>query len=429
VSQVSVGHSGGHAGGPHGHGVDQRKLLSQENIYAPDFARPLSMGLIALGVIGIVGCLAFGLMATATGQVSVETLRRHAAASFHVGAIIALGLTLGPLGIIMILHQVAAGWAVSVRRQLENMAAMMPYAILMVAISAGLGPVTHLWHWMHADDLGNKALFLNYPFFYVRLAVYFAVWFLLSWRLNSLSREQDATGDKWLTNRAKFTSAWGLLAFALSVAFGGFDLVMMIDHHWFSTMFPVYFFAGNMIASLSLLAVVLALLRASGKLEGIVTSEHFHDLGKLMLGFTVFWAYIAFSQYFLIWYAGIPEETAWYGVRLSHGWMTFAKILMFGHFVAPFLVLLFRATKRVPMLLALVGCWQLIMHALDIFWQIRPDVYNNAGVMGLSWVDIAGVIGAPFLVLGLLLMKVRSGILIPLKDPRLPEALGHKNYV
>jgi hypothetical protein len=396
MSQIAASHSHDHGHGD-GHGVDRAKVLSQENIYAPEFGRGLSLGLLILGILGMLGCLAFGLMAS-PGAVKTETLVRQAAAAYHVGAVIALGFTLGPLGIVMILHQVAAGWSVTLRRQIENMAAMVPYAVGLVWISAVLGPFTHLWHWMHVPtELGVKGAFLNPAFFYVRLFIYSLVWIFLSSRLNQLSRQQDITGDKWLSNKAKFTSAFGLLLFALSVAFGGFDLVMTLDYHWFSTMFPVYFFAGNMITALSLTAVVLFLLRSHGKLKGLITSEHFHDLGKLMLGFTVFWAYIAFSQYFLIWYAGIPEETAWFNARLTGGWDTIAKLMMFGHFVGPFLVLLFRATKRTPALLALVGLWQILMHCTDIFWQIRPDIYKEITphTMGLAWVDLAGHQGPP----------------------------------
>ncbi|MGQ0626708.1 MAG: hypothetical protein ACT4PL_01250 [Phycisphaerales bacterium] len=429
MSQISATHGHDDHGGHHG-GHSSGRALATDNIYAPEFARPLSMALIGLGVFGILGCVAFGLMASDKGGIAVDVLRRHGAAAFHVGAIIALGLTLGPLGIIMIFNQVAAGWAVTIRRQLENMAAMTPVAVVMALISAAIGPWTGLWHWMHIhDDLGAKGLFLNTPFFYARVVLYAVVWIWLSARLNGLSRTQDASGDKSLSAKAKFTSAYGLLMFALSVAFGGFDLVMTLDHHWFSTMFPIYFFAGNMIASLSLTAILLALLRGHGKMDGLATPEHFHDLGKLMLGFTVFWAYIAFSQYFLIWYAAIPEETAWFEVRLTNGWENFGKILMFGHFVGPFLVLLFRKVKRTSTLLALVGLWQLGLHALDIFWQIRPDIYKGLGTMGLSWVDVAGLLGCPCLILGLLLMKVRAGPLIPIKDPLLHEALEHKNYV
>jgi hypothetical protein len=279
-----------------------------------------------------------------------------------------------------------------------------------------------------ADELLNhKRAFLNIPVFVGSVVFYGLVWFYLSRRLNTLSRTQDQTGDRWLTNKAKFTSAWGLLAFGLTCAFASFHLVKALDYHWFSTMFGVYFFAGNMISSLALMALLFALIRGSGKLEGLVTSEHFHDLGKLMLGFTVFWAYIAFSQYFLIWYANLPEETGWFRIRSVHGWETFGTILMFGHFIAPFLVLLFRGTKRSPFLLATVAIWLIAMHAIDVFWQIRPIVYPDK--MGLSWVDLAGLLGPLALFFGLLLKKVGQGPLIPIKDPRLTEALEHKNYV
>jgi hypothetical protein len=298
-----------------------------------------------------------------------------------------------------------------------------------------------LFHWMDKstwDDpiLRHKWLYFftsdgTIPwFFYGRFVLYAVVWIYLARRLFSLSRTQDVTGDKWLTNKAKFTSAWGLLAFALTVAFAGFDLLKSLDYHWFSTMFGVYFFAGNMIAGLGLMAIVFSLIRSSGKLKGLVTAEHFHDLGKLMLGFTVFWAYIAFSQYFLIWYANIPEETAWIHARQQQAWEKVGLVMMFGHFLGPFLVMLFREVKR-SLFLGVMGTWMLAMHCVDIFWVVRPIPFITDPVdkVHFSWIDVAGVLGPLFLFLGLLIFRIGRGPLIPIKDPLLPEAAQHKNYV
>jgi hypothetical protein len=433
MSQISA--SASHADDHHGHahaGLDA--ALAHDNVHAPGFAKGLSVGLLAVGALGCAGAAIYAL--------GGEKQAKHALFSYHVGAVCALGLALGPLGILMIMHQVGAGWITSLRRQVENIAAMVPVAIVLLLPSAIFGP--KLFKWMSgspevlADPLYQlKSGFLNAPFFYARLVVYAAIWLVLATRLTRLSLTQDRTGDRWLNNKAKFTSAWGLLAFALSTAFASFDLVMSLDYHWFSTMFGVYFFAGNMIASLSLVAILCALLVRSGKLKGLVTGEHFHDLGKLMLGFTVFWAYITFSQYFLYWYANIPEETAWFILRSSNGWETFGKVLIIGHFIAPFLVLLFRDVKRSLFVLPAIGLWLIAMHALDVFYMVRPIVYKHEvgtdalipGQVGLSWVDAAGVLGPVCLLLGLLLRRVASVPLVPLKDPRLGEALDHKNYV
>ncbi len=421
------GHAATHSD-PHAHAVPAA-ALAHDNTHAPGFAKGLSALCLLVGLAGCAGVVAYAFMGGEKGP-------KHALASYHVGATVALGLTLGPLGVVMIMHQVMAGWVVTLRRQFENAAAMIPVALLLLL--PGLIFAPKLWKWMSDDPavkgdviLQAKAGFLNPTFFYIRVAFYFAVWGFFALRLYKYSTRQDATGDKWLTNKAKFLSAPGLLFFALCTAFGSFDLVMSLDYHWFSTMFGVYFFAGNMVSGLALVAVVLGLLRASGKLQGLVTAEHFHDLGKLMFGFTVFWAYIGFSQYFLYWYANIPEETAWYVLRTENGWEIFGTALILGRFIIPFLILIFRDVKRSPVLLPLVGLWIIAGQCLDMFWNIRPIVYKGIepATMGLSWVDLAGIAGPLGLWLGLLLRRVAATPLIPLKEPKLLEAVAHKNYV
>ncbi|MGD9688605.1 MAG: hypothetical protein AB7K52_03420 [Phycisphaerales bacterium] len=428
----AAAHPGDHAhpshaagGGGHHHGPDVKKLLAHDNVHAPGFKSGLSIGLMVLGFVGI----AAALVAYFTGD---EAVRSAALFSYHAGAIIALGLCLGPLGVVLMFHLVDSGWSVTLRRQFEN-AATLIWAPMILLIPTVIVGGSNLFHWMHPGGdpvIAAKSTYLNPVFFYIRFAVYFAIWGYLAFRMFSLSRLQDQTGDKWLSNKAKFTSAWGMLAFALSVAFAGFDLIKSLDPHWFSTMFGVYFFAGNMIAGLSLMTVLIYLIRSTGKLEGLVTAEHSHDMGKLMLGFTIFWAYIGFSQYFLIWYANIPEETAYMTVRSQGGWETLGKLMMFGHFLGPFIVMLFRDVKR-SWLLAVVGVWMIAMHCVDIFWLVRPIPFVNdpADKMHLGLVDLAGVVGPVLLLVGLLLWRVGASPLIPLQDPRLGEAMEHKNYV
>lgn len=419
VTHGASGHAHGH------HGPDLKVLLADSNVNAPGFKSGLSIFMIIIGLAGIAGALVGYFTGTETGKAA-------ALYSYHVGAMITLGLCLGPLGVVMIFHLVGAGWSITLRRQFENAATLvwLPLALLLFSAIFKGG---ELFHWMHPTGdpvLAHKAGYLNPKFFYARFVIYAIIWGVLAYRLFALSRLQDQTGDKWLSNKAKFTSSWGMLAFALSVAFAGFDLLKSLDYHWFSTMFGVYFFAGNMIAGLSLMAVLLTVLRLSGKLNGLVTGEHFHDLGKLMLGFTIFWAYIGFSQYFLIWYANIPEETGWMNVRKQGGWEKLGMLMMFGHFLGPFIIMLFRDVKR-SYAIAVVGVWMLAMHCIDIFWVVRPIpfVADATDKMHISWVDFAGVLGPVALFLGLLLWRVGKSPLIPMRDPKLHEAIEHKNYV
>ena len=418
--------------------------LSQSNITLPaGWGKGASMLMLGLGVLCLLATLAYAFI-TGDNDADKAKAAKHAISSYHVGYMVMLSFVLGSLGLVMIFTLVKAGWTAVLRRQLENVSSMMWLAVAMFApiVFASLASPGILFKWMTPGlvetdmVLAAKAAFLNPVFFYVRLAIYFGVWMYLAARLVGYSRQQDTSRDKELTVKAGFTSAWGILAFAITVAFASFDLVKALDFHWFSTMFGVYFFAGNTLAALCLLAVINAALRSAGRLKGVVTAEHSHDLGKLMFAFTVFWAYISFCQYFLIWYANIPEETAWVMLRSHNGWQYFGISLIVLHFVVPFLFLLWKQNKRSTAALTVAASLLIALHCVDLFWVIRPVVYMLApsdgiiqGKMGLSWVDITGLAGPVLIFGGLLIRKIASGSLIAIGDPRLPEALGHKNYI
>lgn len=394
----------------------------------------LSTLFLVVAVVGLGATVASAF--TSTGKL-------HAMASFQMAAMGCLAMCLGGMFFTLVMHLMAAGWSITLRRQLENLMVLAPVMLVVAALvplydmSFGNGT---LYLWMSSSYKSNiileeKHAFLNNTFFLVRLALYLVVWTIIAVQLSGLSRKQDENGDKWLSNKARFTSAWGMLAFALTTAFASFDLLMSMDFRFFSTMWGVYYFAASAFSGIATLVLVLVPIRRAGKLEGLVTSEHFHDVGKLMFTFTVFWAYIAFSQYFLIWYSNVPEETAWYLVRKRDGWQFVFFLLAIGHFIVPFLVLLFRNVKRSPTALAVVAMWMLFIHFTDMFFIVRPMVTTRTTeTMALSpasgiWVDLCAVFG----MLGFLgfwvCRRVGSSALIPLRDPRLPEAIAHKNYV
>jgi hypothetical protein len=220
-------------------------------------------------------------------------------------------------------------------------------------------------------------------------------------------------------------SALAMLGFALTLTFASFDLLMSLDAHWFSTIFGVYIFAGSVVSFFALLTVVVFATQRAGLLRLAVTVEHYHDLGKLIFAFTVFWAYIAFSQYMLIWYASLPEETEWLLRRQSNGWGWVGLLLLLGHFVAPFVALLSRAPKRRPPLVAIAAAWMLAMHWVDMYWvvipeasplQAWPQLLDATTLLGLGGVVVAAAV---------YLMRDRS--LIPERDPRLAESLMFEN--
>ncbi|MDX2114431.1 MAG: quinol:cytochrome C oxidoreductase [Planctomycetota bacterium] len=419
------------------HAVDTRLVFEKGNIeLAEGSGRGLSALLTGLGgaLIGVT------IFAAVSGTDKVAKIALHA---YQAGFMASLAMALGALGFTMIFHQTNAGWVASIRRQFENLMSIVWVGLVLFVVGVlfhlgmQLTKQVYLFEWMNpayveGDKLyEHKSGFLNVPFFYVRAAIYFVVWLGLSQLLWSFSTRQDQDGDKWHTVSARKLSAPGLLLFAFTTAFAGFDWVMSLDFHWFSTMFGVYYFAGAAVSCLALVTLTLIILRGFGRLHVAFTEEHLHDLSKLLFAFTVFWAYISFSQYFLIWYANIPEETAWMLRRKEGPWEWLSWTLPIGHFIVPFVFLISRPVRRSRAAVALGCLWLLGMHLLDLYWAVRPEVWNKetSQAVGPHWVDIPGILG-PFLVfLGMYVRRVASGPLMPLHDPRLPEALVHKNYV
>lgn len=434
MSHAAVAQHGDQHGHDAHHGSDIKVLLSRENIYLPEGAGR-GVSTILLGVGGV--CVAL----TVAGAVVHGP--KHAAASYLVGVMSVMAMSLGAMFLVMTQHLTNAGWSVTIRRQAENIMALLPYAIALLILyliaQLLLPDDMKLIQWMRSDIKGDvllqkKAAFLNEPFFVVRSILYMGLWLYISQRLWSHSVTQDRTGDRNETVKARRMCTWGMFVFALSVAFASFDWLMALDFRFFSTMWPVYFFAGSAFSSVALLAIVIAVLRTMGRLTGVVTKEHSHDLGKLMFSFAVFWAYIAFSQYFLIWYSNIPEETAYYLRRREGGWEILTALLAFGHFIVPFFILLLRKVKQSSLALAGVGLWMILMHVMDIFWIVRPMVYANVPTAqtpsGITiWLDVVAITGVFAIYAALLIRKVASGVLIPLNDPRQDEALAHTNYV
>jgi len=390
---------------------------------------PEGTGKLASNALIFIGMVA-GIVALVVG-LSGENAR-HALGSYLVGFAVALAMALGSLAYIMIFQQTNAGWSAGLRRIYEAVASQMWVCALLflpIAVFAA-----KLYPWMDAHHtvgdvlLEGKKDYLNPWRWYIFAVIYFAIWSFLGMRFYAWSREQDATGDKWLTAKARRLAAPGLLIFALSVAFASFDWLMGLDHHWYSTMFGVYFFAGAIMSATALCIIVLGVFRLRGKLRGVITAEHFHDQGKLLVAFTIFWSYVAFFQYFLIWYSNIPEETMWFQIREEHGWENLGRLLCIGHFAVPFLLLLWRGVKRSTRGLMLVSVWMLLMQIADIFFVVRPEIYPDR--IGFDFVlDTLGILAPICIFLGFCVRKICSAPLVPINDPRMHEALTHKNYV
>jgi hypothetical protein len=335
----------------------------------------------------------------------------------------------GALAWLMIQHLVGAVWSVSVRRLLENLTRPLPWvALLFLPLALCLD---RLYPWadpvrVRADpELARKAVWLNPVLFDVRAAIYLASWAALAGLLARASAVQDRTGDPALIRRMRATSSWGLIVLGLTTSLASFDWLMSLDAQWSSTIFGVYFWSGALVASLAALILLALGLRAVGGLGALVTIEHLHDLGKLLFSFVSFWAYIAFCQYFLIWYANFPDETGWYATRRSESWNTLSWSLLFGHFVVPFTLLLPRASKRDPFWLGFVAAWMLAFHYADLYWLIMPAL-GPAGVEP-SGLDAALVLALALSCGAIVARACRTRPLVPQGDPRLAPSIAFRN--
>lgn len=402
-----------------------RTLHPDERRTLDALAQPL---LRTFGIVGLVGlALAVGL------ALSVPSASQRYFHSYLVSYTYFVSLSLGALCFVLLQHLVRAGWSVVVRRIAEAAAAnVLLLAILVIPVLVGM---RQLYPWadtarVAADPLlQHKQPYLNLGFLLVRLVLYFGIWIGLSQYLWQRSIAQDRSGDPALTLHMERISAPGTILYALALTFFSFDLMMSLDPYWFSTIYGVYYFAGAMLGFVAFLIVALLYLQSRGRLTHAVTVEHYHDLGKLLFAFTIFWAYIAFSQYMLYWYANMPEETAWY-LRRQVGrdlgsWTVVGVLLVLGHFAVPFLGLLQRAPKRNPPVLAGFAVWVLVVHWFDLYWLILPE--QNAASARLALVDLFNFVGLGGLYLAGLVYWLRAQTLIPVGDPRLGDSLVFEN--
>jgi hypothetical protein len=337
-----------------------------------------------------------------------------------------LGATLGCLALGMV-HQLSGGaWGVVIRRPIGAASRVLPVmTVLFLPIVFGMG---RLYSWTHADVvahdevLQHKHLYLNTPFFLIRAAIYFAVWNVTAYFLNAWSLEQDRTADPDIARKMQLTSAGGLLAYGLTITFASFDWLMSLEPHWFSTIYGVLIMGGQGLTSLAVLIVALTWLSRRPPLDRIVVASHFHDLGNLMLAFVMLWAYFAFSQFLIIWAGNLPAEIAWYLHRLGTGWRVIGIALLLGHFALPFVLLLSRAVKREPGVLAKVALWILFIRLVDLFWLIAPEFHPNGVVV--SWMDVTLPISLGAIWLGCFVWQLRGRAILPVHDPEFEEALG-----
>lgn len=390
-------------------------------------AKPLNLCL-TVGLGGLIAALVLGIVSGGMLRVALAYL---------LSLLFCLSISLGGLFFVAIQHLTRAGWSVVVRRLAEMISCgVAPIGVLFIPIVLAVllgSSIPFIWNnaeLVAADPLlAGKTPYLNAPFFAIRCIGYFAIWLLIIRKLFGMSLQQDQSGDPAISNKLESFSAPALILFALTITFAAFDWIMSLDPYWFSTIYGVYYFAGSVMSFLAVLAIVVVNLQKHGLLRDAITVEHRHDIGKLMFGFMCFWAYIAMSQYLLIWYANIPEETVWYKARQEHGWQYVSILLIAGHFAIPFVGFVSRYAKRNASTLVFWSALLLVMQWVDLFWLIYPNFIDKGQFQSppIPFVELAALIGVGGVWLGGILYFAGDKPLIPLKDPRLAESLAFHN--
>ncbi len=402
---------------------------------------------LTVGLVGI-GLTAAGLLVSGAQTVAVSWL---------VGLVYWTAIAIGMLMLVLIHHIFDASWSVVIRRQFEHgLSAFKWLAVLFIPLAATpflnfgefhgvlIGPWMKPGHEIHGGHtVGHdplyikKAGFLNVPAFVVGSFAFFGLWMWLASRLRKASFTQDSDGDLKWTFMSRKTAAFGIPIGALTLTAAAIYWVKSLEYHWFSTMYGVWFFANCVRGALCVGVIIMVWLWNRGDYKGILNTNHFHSIGMLMLAFTVFWAYVTFSQYFLIWNANVPEETFWYNLReLNHDgstnswWYIGVYGILFGHFFLPFWALLsyrFKVTKHI---IRRIAIWTLSIILLDMCYNILPilkDSHGDARSLfspGLIWV-FTSVVGIGGVCVWSYLRSFPTAKLIPIRDPRIGESLTH----
>ena len=364
------------------------------------------------------------------------------------------GIALGCFSILMLGHLVGGTWGAVIRRPLESGARLLPLmALLFIPVILGMGSLYEWtdpqWRSDHNTDLMSfKLLWLSKPFFILRAVIYFAIWIAITLLLNRWGDEQDRTGDARIFRKMQQFSGPGLVIYVATMTLAAFDWAMSLDPDWMSTIWGLLFVVAQALGTMAMVIALLAMLSDRRPFAGVLSIPIFHDLGNLLMAFTMLWAYISLSQYLIIWSANIAEETPYYVARTQTGWKYVALFLVVFHFFVPFLLLLWRRTKRNVRGLAAVASWIAVLRLVDLFWVIGPSFGRDGGHHGSrpladaaaaghnvpelhgwwhAWMypSAAAAIGGLFVFAFIWQLKRRP--LLPLHDPRLQAlaAGGH----
>ena len=344
----------------------------------------------------------------------------HFFQSYLLGYLLWLGLTLGCLGILILHHLVSGAWGHIIQRMVEsgtrNLALM---GLLFVPIVLGM---SKLYPWTDPaivasnHVVAHKTGYLNETFWIVRAAAFFLFWGGVAMFLRKQSAKQDAKAEPGLTRKMKIVSGPAMVFFVLTATLASVDWMMSIEPEWYSTIYGMSFIVGAVLTALSFCILVLSRVAGEKPYQGLLTSRHAHHLGNLMFAFTILWAYMAFSQYLIIWSGNLPEDNMWYLRRTDTEWSIIAALLLIGHFFVPFFILLSRKTKRALKNLRWIAALIFIMRLVDLFWLTAPAFTPDS--IHLHPLDLLAPVAIGGVWVALFARWLRTVPILPLNDPR-----------
>jgi hypothetical protein len=357
---------------------------------------------------------------------AVPSLRLQFAYSWLLAFMFFLSLCLGGWFMVLLHHLFDASWSVPIRRIEEHMAYLLPVMVVLFIPIAILAPSLPIYPWMARNPLTDHALqakqpLFTLPMFYVTATFCFAVWWLFTYKLRAWSLRQDESGATGCTFKMRTWSAVGIFAFAITLTLAAVMWMMALEHEWFSTMYGVYYFAESVWVTTATIYVMTAALQRTGLLRDAVSQETYYFIGSLLLAFTVFYAYIHYSQYFIIWNGNVPEETFWYVLREKGSWWNVGLIIVFGHFFLPFLLLLRIDWKLKLPVMGFMCVWAWLMHFVEMSFNIMPVLHPNG--FHLHWLTLASLAFIGGFLAKVFLYYLAAHPPFPLKDPRFAEAL------
>jgi hypothetical protein len=372
--------------------------------------------------------LIVGAVAGAATAVGAVVDSDHFFSAYLVGWLLWFSVAAGCLGLLLLHHLSGGRWGLVLRRPMEAGARTLPIvAGLSLPLFFGLD---RLYIWadharVEADHLlHHKAAWLNPPRFIAWNVATFVLFALYAHLLSRKSAAQDAEGDGGRAQSMKKISSVGLLLFVLLASFQGFDWLMSLDPHWFSSLYGAIFLSGSAIAALAFLVLVANRLRENPSMSGVLSRKRFHDFGTLLFAFVMFFTYLAISQFIIAYQGNLPEEVLWFSERFHGAWAWVAVGLLIFHFFFPFLILLHRSVKRRAGTLARIAAFMLVMRWIDLIWNSRPSLAHDG--LGLSWIDLAAPIAVGGIWIHFYVRELSARPLLPVNDPHLPEILGHE---